>query len=209
MANIHSVLAHSARQARVYIANLHTADRLFPSRKDVAHRLSVFVPIISREAVRVQERVHAFLHTHQIARPKALAVGLLLIAPSIFTLEALAPHSPTVQAAGLNLEVTYAPVVHLGQPTAVSLSTMSVFGTKGQFSIRVGKKLTENFSIVDIAPAPTAIHTSDRGETSYSFRGGGKDAVTFTLVPRVVGRTPATMQYGLDAPVPFSITTAP
>lgn len=211
MANIHSVLAHSARQARLYISNLHAADRLLSSRKEIIRSFSVLTPVIAHEAGRVQERVRAFTQAHRLPRSQAWsAVGLLLIAPGVLTFEALAPHSPTVQAAGLNLEVAYAPVVHLGKPTTISLSTMSVFGNKGQFSIRIGKRLTENFSITDITPAPLAIHTSDRGgETLYSFSRGGKDAVTFTLVPRTIGRTAATMQYGLDPPVPFSITTAP
>lgn len=211
MASIHSVLAHSARKARVCISNLHTVERLLLSRKDIVRTLSTLAPVVAHEAELVQERVHTFIQAHRPMRPQRLsAIGLLIIVPGIFTFEALAPHSPTIQATGLNLEVAYAPVVHLVKPTAISLSTMSVFGNKGQFSIRIGKKLAENFSITDITPAPLAIHTSDRGgETLYSFSKGGKDAVTFTLVPRTIGRTAATMQYGLDPPVPFSITTAP
>lgn len=182
-----------------------------PSRKDIVRNLSTLTPVITHEAERVQEWVRTFTRMHPLPQPQIWsAVGLLLVVPGMLTFEALAPRSPTRQVAGLNLEVTYAPVVHLGKPTTVSLSTMSVFGNKGQFSIRVGKKLTENFSITDITPAPLSIHTSDRGgETLYSFSRGGKDAVTFTLIPKTVGRTAATMQYGLDPPVPFSITTAP
>jgi hypothetical protein len=104
--------------------------------------------------------------------------------------------------------VAYAPAVHLRQPTVLSLSTMSVFGNKGHFSIRVGQKLLQNFSISHITPEPLTSYT-DGGEHIYGFSGGGKNAVSITLMPNVLGRTAGTLQYGLDPPVPFSITTAP
>lgn len=139
---------------------------------------------------------------------QAWPVSILLIAPGIMTVDALTPHVETSHAAGLNLDVSFEPSVHLHKPTTLSLSTMSVFGTKGQFSIRIGKKLLDNFAISLIEPQPMSIGT-DGNQSVYMFRAGGKDAVRITLIPKVVGRTAATLQYGLDPPVPFSITTLP
>lgn len=211
MANIHSVLVRSARKAYAYLAHLPAPHHALRAERGAAYSVSRLTPVVHRKAAHVQERMRAFALAHPIARPRAWpALSILLIAPGIFTFEALVPPSSMVMhAAGLNLDVAYAPIVHLQQPTSISLSTMSVFGTKGHFSIRVGQKLSDNFTITNITPAPLAVHTSDRGEVSYSFSGGGRDAVTLTLVPKMLGRTAATLQYGLDPPIPFSITTAP
>jgi hypothetical protein len=136
------------------------------------------------------------------------AMSLLLIAPGIVTVDALTLHSEIEHASGLNLDVAYAPVTHLNQPSTLTLSTMSVFGTHGHFSLRIGGKLEQNFSITSVTPKPLSVDT-DRGETVYTFTGGGKNAVTLTVMPHALGRTAATIQYGLDPPVPFSLSTVP
>lgn len=157
---------------------------------------------------RLEERMRVMTDRRPALKKAWPAVGLLLIAPGIVTFDALVPHSPVSHAAGLNLDIGYASTVHLNQPMTLTLSTMSVFGSKGHFSLRVGKKLLENFSIAEINPQPLSSGV-DGDQNIYTFSGGGKDAVTMTLIPKMVGRTAATLQYGLDPPVPFSIATVP
>jgi hypothetical protein len=172
--------------------------------------MSLFTLIRTNVPKSVPERIGVPVpHRSRLGLPqKWPAVGLLLIAPGIFSIDALAPHTGLAHAAGLNLDIGYVPTVHLHTPTTLTLSTMSVFGTKGQFSIRLGKKLLDNFTIAEITPKPLSARI-DGNQYIYFFSGGGKDAVQFSLVPKVVGRTAATIQYGLDPPVPFSITTVP
>lgn len=158
-------------------------------------------------AATVFEKARALAHDRSLKKWPALG-GLLLIAPGMLTIGAFASHGTEVHVSGLNLDVAYAPTAHLRQPTDLTLSTMSVFGNKGHFSLRVGQKLLQNFSISHITPEPLASST-DGGEVIYTFAGGGKDAVVITLLPNILGRTAGTLQYGLDPPVPFSITTAP
>lgn len=157
----------------------------------------------------IEQQVQVVLRGHRPSLPRSWpAVGIILIAPGIFTFDSLAAQSALTHAAGLNLDVAYAPVAHLHVPTTLTLTTMSVFGAKGHFSLRIGKSLGQNFSIASITPQPLTTSV-DGNETLYTFSGGGKDAVQITLVPKVVGRTAATLQYGLDPPVPFSVTTMP
>jgi hypothetical protein len=157
----------------------------------------------------MQERMEVLAHDPKLLRRALPAVGgLLLIVPGVFTVDALASQGSLSHATGLDMEVAYTPTAHLRTPTTVTISTMSVFGTKGHFSLRIGKKLRENFSITSITPQPLTADT-DGNESVYTFTGGGKDAVQITLVPNVVGRTAATIQYGLDPPIPFSLTTVP
>lgn len=154
------------------------------------------------------ERTKALIEKRPLFQTWPAVGGLLLIGPGMLSAVMLGPNAPIVHASGLNLDIAYAPVAHMHQPFTLVLSTMSVFGTKGHFNLRVGEKLLENFSIASITPDPVAQTTSD-GEEIYSFAGGGKDAVTLTLVPEHTGRTAATLQYGLDPPIPFSLTTVP
>lgn len=156
----------------------------------------------------VWERVRTLAQERRVRQAWPAMGGLLLLAPGMLTVGAFAPHTALAHVSGLNLDIAYATVVHVRQPTTLTLSTMSVFGAKGHFSLRLGQKLLENFSIVQITPEPIASST-EGGETIYSFSGGGKDAVTLTLMPKTLGKTAATLQYGLDTPIPFSITTVP
>lgn len=156
----------------------------------------------------VWERARVLIAERPILQAWPAVGGLLLIAPGMFAAAALGPHAAISHVSGLNLDIAYAPVAHLRQPTTLVLTTMSVFGTKGNFSLRIGKKLLENFSIISISPEPLVIAV-DGGENNYRFLGGGKDAVTFTLMPKHAGRTAATLQYGLDPPIAFTITTVP
>jgi hypothetical protein len=171
--------------------------------------MAMLTPILTDVRTRIEQQMRAIAHARHpfLARPWP-AVGVLLIVPGIFTIDSLAPHASIVHAAGLNLDIAYAPTAHLNRPATLTLSTMSVFGARGHFSLRIGKKLKENFSIASISPKPLTSNT-DGDESVYTFTGGGKDAVEITLVPNTIGRTAATIQYGLDPPVPFSITTAP
>lgn len=164
--------------------------------------------LIRNKKSEVQERVRVLVQSRP-AFPQSLSVlGMLLIAPGLFTVGALLPHSDMSQVSGLNLNVRYTPTNRINEPTLIVLSTMSVFGTKGQFSIRVGKNITENFSISNISPEPLR-ERLDGNQTVYVFSGGGNNAVTFTLIPKIVGRTAATLQYGLDPPIAFSLSTLP
>lgn len=167
--------------------------------------MSIVAPLPNKEA---RTRVQTPVHRKLVAFRRAWPVGLLLIAPGMFSVDALLPRSQLLHATGLNLDVAYEPTAYLHKPTTVSLSTMSVFGTKGHFSVRAGKRLLENFTISDISPQPIATEV-DGDQSIFIFSTGGKDAVKITLVPKTVGRTAATLQYGLDPPVPFSITTVP
>lgn len=157
---------------------------------------------------RAEVRIQALANRPLVPRKAWPAFGLLLIVPGILTIDALIPRPGLSHAAGLNLDVTYASTVHLNRATTLTLSTMSVFGNKGHFSVRIGTKLLENFAITEIQPQPLSA-LIDGNQSIYTFSGGGKDAVKMTLIPKVIGRTAATLQYGLDPPVPFSISTVP
>lgn len=170
--------------------------------------MSILSLIRTKGKSRAQERSGIDIRHRPVLYQAWPAVGVLLIAPGIITVDALTPHAEMSHAAGLNLDIAYEPAVHRHQPTTLSLSTMSIFGTKGQFSVRIGKKLLDNFAISNIDPQPVSSGT-DGDQSIYTFPAGGKDAVRITLMPKVVGKTAATLQYGLDPPVPFSITTLP
>lgn len=107
---------------------------------------------------------------------------------------------------GVSMDVAYEPIVHLNEPTTVSLSMMSVYGNKSQFSIRVGQRLLDRFTISEINPKPLSIRDG-LGETIFLFPVVNDNTVLFTFVPTEIGKTAATLQNGTDPPVAFTLTT--
>lgn len=135
-----------------------------------------------------------------------LAPGILLITFPVLGSGILSQASTASHASGIDLEVTYESVAHLHKPITVSLSVMNIFGSVGQFSIRAGQELSDNFSVLQINPRPVSVHV-DRGVTLYLFTAKNTNTITFTFMPRLAGETAATFQYDLDPPVAFSINT--
>ena len=146
------------------------------------------------------------MHRREIFRQTWPALGILFIAPGVFSAGALVYPSETSHANGVSLQVTYESVVHLHEPTVLTLFVMNPFGNKGQFSIRAGKDLTDAFSVVDIHPEPLSIYKGLK-ETVYLFPAGGTATLTFTLMPESIGKTANTLQFGVDPPIGFSMTT--
>ncbi|MHB8660421.1 MAG: hypothetical protein ACYC75_00560 [Minisyncoccota bacterium] len=159
-----------------------------------------------------KEISHIQVWAHAYASPALcqawLAPGVLLISfPAFSAVITAQPFAPS-HASGINMEVAYEPIARLGEPTTLSLSPMSMFGNKGEFSIRVGKALSDNFSISQINPQPLSTRT-DLDGVLYLFSAADMNTLTLTLVPKFVGETAATLQYDLDPPIAFSINTRP
>lgn len=167
-------------------------------------RMSVF--IIKREMSRAQELVR--VHGRTMLRRGWPALPLLLFIPGAFNGGVLAHSSTLSHVSGTSMEVAYEPTVRLHEPSTLSLSVMNVFGYQGQFSIRIEKRLSDNFSVLQVSPKPLSTNVNQY-ETVYLFSATGDNSVAFTLMPKVVGKTAATLQYGTDPPVAFSITTLP
>ncbi len=137
-----------------------------------------------------------------------LAPGILLITFPVLGSGLLSQASTAFHASGVDIEITYEPVAHLHKPITVSLSVMNIFGSVGQFSIRAGQELSDNFSVLQINPRPISVRVN-QGVTLYLFSAKNTNIIAFTLTPKLVGETAATFQYDLDPPVAFSVNTLP
>jgi hypothetical protein len=135
------------------------------------------------------------------------ALSLLLVMPWVFGGSVPTSAFGPSYARGINMNVAYEPIIHLHVPTAFTLSVTSTFRNTGQFSIRVENKLSDTFSISQIDPKPISTRV-DKGGTTYFFSAIKSNVIIFTLIPKSIGRTSITFQYGVDTPVAFSVTTA-
>jgi hypothetical protein len=134
------------------------------------------------------------------------ALGLLFVLPGVFGGGVLTNAFETSRANGINMTAEYESAVHLHTPTTITLSITSIFRNTGQFSIRVENKLSEHFSISQIDPQPFLTRV-DKSGTVYFFSAIKNNTLIFTLIPEAIGRSAVTLQYNVDTPVAFSITT--
>ncbi len=132
----------------------------------------------------------------------------LLLVPAVFGAGVMTAFPASLSATGIHLNVRYAPTAHLYHTSALELTALSPFGDEGEFTIRVGQKLLDDFDIAAVHPQPVAIHVG-ANETSYVFSHVKRGQVTFTLVAQSIGKTAATLQYGVDPPIAFVLNTLP
>ncbi|MHB8710563.1 MAG: hypothetical protein ACYC6X_03385 [Minisyncoccota bacterium] len=126
--------------------------------------------------------------------------------PSVFGGGVVTAQPLVAHASGINLRVTYEPTTHLQEPTTLSLSITSIFGSKGKFSIRAGRVFSDAFLVSRINPEPLSILVG-QDETVYMFPPTDNGIVTFTLTPKRIGVTATTLQYDVDPPVGFFMNT--
>ena len=166
--------------------------------------MSVLAIRIRQEIYHAQELVR--VHGRPVLRQAWPALGLLLIIPGVFNAGVISNTSEKSQANAINMHVEYAPTAYLYKPTILSISIMNALRNKGEFSIRVEKKLLDDFAVTRIEPEPVSTNIGTR-EITYRFSDLGYRILTFTLMPKKLGTTAVTLQFGIDPPVAFSIKT--
>ncbi len=143
-----------------------------------------------------------------VIRERAIpALGALLLVPGATGVLGNSVYE-TQTVSGLHLELTYAPLVYLNQETVWGVDITATLRANGQYSLRVSETDLEHFMISRVVPKPLEVR-NERYDRVYVFSGADGNHVDFYLIPRDVGKTPATLRYGVDAPISYQITTLP
>ena len=134
------------------------------------------------------------------------ALGALLIVPGAAGVFA-GGDLHLEQATGLSIEVAYYTEVHRALPTEWQVTLLKKHSATGRYQLRFDEKDFKKFKVESVSPEPLEVRR-ESGELIFVF-GGNATTTRFAVLPTSVGKESVTVQYGVDTPVAFLVTTLP